>query len=1597
MNYDSDDGDVPPMSSAALAAAVFAPHDKDDDVSEKEPRVAKTKTSSSVTQITTRANTKGDFIYDKRVIDPRNTPFCHMSNGGPMRTRMMGDAVTQFESAFVLIATADDVLDFLQSRIYVSFSTTPTSPHPVQSFVRVLIADGHISHLDADAFAHKLFTMSEANNCIPLLAILNSPELTGKIIHAFNCAPGHEFPGMQRRETLKMVILQHALTGFRPHDISDAFDTFNTSPVLAAKITRLAQPASAVHGFWPTAEFRACLNFEFSVFTHDALFATYKDVLDICTIPSTILAATAVMCNRLVMLPTRGDEAKRAILAIQAVKNTARYGEQRYVGEMFAKTALSFIFHLSPAEKGLTGFECGEIIPGIKTDLVEGQCAGMPPIRYMLTGPCGSWKTQSMCSAVRDLTRRHLHQCAASPPSEWSTLQFIGTTHVQSFVLMLEVALFEAMQTVVAEECTTPEGPPTADGVFPQAELSIGMSKTQWSNFVAAFIPCKFEYKTVRSLRRATTNRRIAQAVTQKIQKCRLAIIVTCAHSEPRVNKELDALAIGLTRVVHLRDEVAAAFDRIKGDAPGKPYTTDVKTLFETWPHPPNLNPNLFCILDVEADATFLFCNSSAETYGSITTEMMNDPDSRVRTYLNIGFAVGPAECISPVTGELDYPQLTLMLNPTVADVEILAHRIALSLLRPTLDGVPMEQDDDDDDVENFVFEKAPVDVPGVQAPPMSSVSLDFPRSRKDAMRDWSIGEIVRALAIKNGLAMAVVEGHVSLPICGLSNDAVGVTHTNAFSMTAELMASHGSEMLTNAHCASLVATSSFAHGASLVVNKPDCLQLVTAKYPPHHNAATTAQGLRRVRTGQVCILTAEEYQPNNGEDVELDGPEFIARRAADRLHQVIIPPSSTTEQKETHDEVLAALQSRGAHFRNMPHGKTPADIGMAKLIARQRYLDSKQSKGRWQRTIDQIMLMTNFVPRIEKNPRKFLNKICGFVTPSQKRFVESIRGYVLMVKRVLDASPGAAERFLVKHDSLCPSLADKTAHDHFKAQQRRAVQHVQTIVTYRAMTFDKDVTYEEAKQMMDSLVCEPQPETPERVQQIMASVENRIRTCPTGHDMTLVAVLYRELGKEPRDRTEVSLVANCIALRQMRYLIEVELRSKRPHESVSARDTMLGLAGFLAMMSFCENFGEINACSIPDAIRKYDTCDNVIPCTMTVVDEAGQVVNLMKHVLAMCGPKTHSAFTKRLRSAVERVANIIVPGAHAGAKLQFMFGKCYPPGDMTSDEAIAYAQQIDELPAKKKVKHATDEAELEAQHAMGDNLDFINNLSELGFDETRCEILPVIETVTTETMYNYMKEHQPEHLNFIFHEGGSFIEMDKDPEVLHVNITKALAELWDDMRNLLNRVAKRGLGNNIALVGTVQPPVDHAAILELEAFARASAVQIDYTAADKRIRDLERRLDGASAADVAKCNEFEGLMSQADNVLKNITSATVVSKKLHTEIAKQSGKQDDDTQSTSSSVRATKAHKRKRAIVNPDEAFTTAATSPSTDTPSQKKRGRPSNKERAERARAQQAEPTPASLGPFACSSSQSSLPPTPSLTSPPTHRKTPTSTVLL
>ena len=1451
--------------------------DEDDDNSSTSSTSPSRNKETPVARFTIRSCTSGDLRYEKGVIDPRNPPLSKFSNGAAIRFQLEREAHAKFDEHFPLLGTAKDIIGFLKTRHFISLRPTALNPSPVESLVVGLHTENLIGasmvpemRLHLQALADKF-----GINPIPMQAFMNKSTLTAKIRPAYSCPPGHTNKPMQQRNTLQDFLIRNSIVGYRTIDIDDAFHGNNTSPFMIKCVDNEARLQTQEYGVWLCQSFEDFTDDLFEPFKRDVILATFNSLLAVCTLPSNIISTGVVVSSRLTMLPYRIEELKEAVLGMQAVPNTHRYTPHRYVGEMFMCTVFSAILVDATRPRGLAGLQWGEIVPPIDTSVLAGQCAGMSPAYKMLLGPCGSFKTQQIREGVKAIMLNHFEDNAMRADDDQRALQFIGTAQYMSFVLSFEQTIYSAALEAAEEYF----------GQFSDADKLIGnlpnnRTAAEWARFEGAHFPCMWKYKTIRHLSRHNNDKQGTAVTISALQRCLVAIVVTCAHSEPRISAELDKFAKLETRVVVFRDEVAASIKRITSSRPGCAYKQDVMNQYRNISCPALRNRNRYPILECEADATFLTQLGNPESYLSIVMNMMDDVDNRVPVYVYVGLAVGPDKHIDPVTQQLDYPQMTLMYDPDAREIDIQAHRIALSLLRPPItelpDAPPLNEDDD-----LSLLDTEPVDTYGPQPPPIPSTWFHFPASRKKATTQWTVATIVRALMQSRGLATGVVTGLISLPICGTSTTGVDIAHTKAFALTLALLAQQGSSMVKDAHASEFYATSSFCHGASIVVGK-DTLKVTSTTFPTAHAAIDIAQSVRRLRDGENVWALLKEFEPVIEDKFSSDGAEFTKQRLLQRTASVGIPAAlNDKECQDTGVSVLDAIIDPITHLHTTSRSESKLELGFMKLLARVRYFSSQASRSRFSRVIDQVILMTNFVPRIERNPQRFLNRMCGFVTLDQRRFVECVRGYVMMVTRVLAASPSMTERFLVMHTSMAPINGDNIAERLFESYRAAAVATVQTVVTYRALAANDTASFDDARTFAKRILAAPDAgeddgditQEAAELRIINAGIDRHLRRDQTGKDMTLLSALYFELKqkREPRDRELVAMLVNCIALRHLRHMINTEIHNEYSQEALTARDTVVGLAGFTAMMSFCTEFGEVKMCSIVNAVRAYATSDNVIPCTMTVVNELGVSVNAMEHTLNLCDGDHKNAFARTLRTSVERVANMVISTAHGKANLQFMLGRAYPQGMLNSEEAIAFAQQADELPKRKqRIMQVKTNAELAAEVDIG----FMEDLDTAGIDDSRCCVRPIVEEVKLTTIFKFMQEHRDTDMKFLFSEGGSIVEVSDDPVVYRANVYGELVNSWRRLKEIMVSVGKKGLKNGLLLDDTQNPPeVDESTMRELEEFGRKMTMQIDYTVADERLATLDCIMKGGTAAEAktrAKLSKLVTNVSTLANSLKN-------------------------------------------------------------------------------------------------------------------------------
>ena len=1549
-----------------------------------------------VERFSIRSCTSGDLRYEKGVIDPRNPPLDQFSNGTAIRFQLEREAHAKFDEHFPLLGTAQDIITFLKTRHFISLRPTTLNPSPVEALIVGLHTENLIGTSMVPEMRLHLQTLATkfGVNPIPMQAFMNKTTITAKIRPAYSCPPGHTNKPMQQRNTLQDFLVRTAVLGYRPMDITDAFHGKNTSSFMINRVETEARIQAQEYGLWLSQPFEEFAEMIFEPFQRDTLLATFDSLLAVCTIPSSIISTGVVVPHRLAMLPYRIEELKEAVRGMQAVPNTLRYNPQRYVAEMFMCTAFSAILVDATRPRGLAGLQWGEIVPPIDTSVLAGQCAGMSPVYTMLLGPCGSFKTQQIRQGVKSIMLDHFEDNAMRANDDQRALHFIGTAQYMSFVLSFEQTIYSAALEAAEEYF----------GQFSEADKSAGnlpgnRTAVEWASFERDHKPCMWNYKTIRHLSRQDSDKQGNAVTIEALQRCLVAIVVTCAHSEPRISAELDKLALLETRVVVFRDEVAASLKRITSSRPGCAYKQDVMNQYRNMSCPALRNEKRYTIMECDADATFHFQRGNHESYASIVMDMMDDVDNRVPVYLYIGLAVGPEKHTDAVTHQFDYPQMTLMYEPDDREIDVQARRIALSLLRPPITELPDAPDPNDDD-DLSLLDTDPVDVYGSQPPPVPSTWFHFPSSRKKVTTQWTVATVVRALMQSRGLATGVVSGLVSLPICGTSTPDVDVAHTKAYAMTLALLAQQGSSMVKDAHTSEFYATSSFCHGASIVVGK-DTLKVTSITFPTAHAAIDIAQSIRRLRDGNNVCALLKEYEPVIEDKLSTDGAEFTKQRLLQRAATGGVPAAlNDRECQETGADVLEALATPITRLHTTSRSESKLELGFMKLLARVRYFSSRASRSRFSRVIDQVILMTNFVPRIERNPQRFLNKMCGFVTPDQQRFVECVRGYILMVTRVLAASPEVVERFLVMHTSLAPTEGENFAARLFDSYRAAAAATVQTVVTYRALAANGNASFDDARSFAKRILAAPDAgeddgdvtQEAAELRIINAGIDRHLRRDHTGKDMTLLSALYFELkqNREPRDRELVAMLVNCIALRHLRHMLNTEVHNEYSQETLTARDTVIGLAAFVAIMSFCTEFGEVKMGSIVNAIRAYATSDNVIPCTITVVNELGVSVNVMTHVLNLCDGEHKNAFARTLRTSVERVANMVLSTAHGKTNLQFMLGRAYPQGMLNSEEAIAFAQQVDELPKRKqRVVQVKTNAERDAEVDIG----FLGELDTIGIDDSRCSVRPVVEEVKLTTIFKFMQEHRDTDMKFLFAEGGSIVEVSDDPVVYRANVFTELVTSWRRLKELMVSVGKKGLKNGLQLDYKQDPPeVDESTMRELEEFGRKMTMQIDYTAADERLAILDCIQKGGTAEEAktrAKLAKLESNVATLTSSLQNDIRRRRANKR-------KAGEAEPELSAVDKKIMKTNvAKKRKRKAKNPPtrpefdiaQELTELTTAPKTVTP---KRGRPSNKSRLEKQAALDAQT--AMVNAIATgsipSTSPSSLPSTPaSLGSSPAH----------
>jgi hypothetical protein len=1443
-------------------------------------------------RIVVRSRTDGPFVIDDDIIDPRNPVLSTIYNGAKIRTQLVAAAHKRFDKSFDELGTLSMITNRLDERLHVAFVASQTNPDPVSHFTRVLVDNEIIRECDGDDWFRDLRALVAGRPCFPIDALLKNNIFTGKIQLLVNSTEIFPHDPARQEAQLRRAIEAYANVGFCEADITDALQLLNVSPIVMKRIVTKAQLVCDDAWLWSRPQFLEDLTSAFKPFEREALLDTLDGILDSCTVPSNLISVSVVCASAsaLIMLPHRAEEAKRAIFDMQSIPNSANYIQQRYTAEMLMTTALSGIFNPSTAKTGLAGVKFGEIVPDLDTELVRGAKSGTSPIRMVIGGACGSHKTQKTRKAVADLVTATLEENALLPPDKWTALHIIGTAQNRLFALTLQ----EELMTAARESCAAFFGR-FQNNAAPRPGNA---PDDAWEHFETKHKPASRKYKDVRRLSNAKVNAASRTTECEIIRATMILVVSSCAHSEPGVNEELNKIAQRNTRVVIFRDEVAAALERIPGGA-RKPYIQDVVDQFHSYASPNIDNPLRHVVLEIEADATYFFIRGNPDTYLSISMRMVEDTTNRVQTYFYAGLAVGPKKCINSLTGQLDYPEFTVMFDPATTEPMLSAHRVALSLLRPDIPYDHQQNDDYDSDDDLDMLPEDSVDKPGPQPQPRPSVWLHYPASRADTTKQFAAGAITRSLVASNNVARAIIPSSLSIPICGVSSDTASKEHALSFARTAEIISCRANDVVNSVNTNEWLATSTFSHGNSVVVQNPDTVKITSCRLPASHGPHGVVQGARRIRNGEHCIALTNEYEAIPTQDAPLHSVEFAKTQAAVRHAQSMLPggvakvmaeASTDGDLHATSDQIASVLQAPDVDTDRVSRDRSASSAGMMTLLARLKYFRRHEVRTSFKMVINQLVLMTSFVPRHEAAPMQFLSRIVGFHTPDQKRFVEAIRGYTLMVNRVLSTNPTMADHFIMQHACIRAKIGDGVDGRTFEHYASAAAQSVQALLAYRALTFSPTSSYDNARDFAAKLMHDPcidpsQPLDPEvaarqkfELQTINTAIDERMRRCKTGRDMTLLAVLYFELDKNPRDRELTKLVTECVALRHLYYMLEAEFHREKSHEAVTAHNTMLGLAGFIAVASCCTQFGQLDTTSVVAAIKSYSTDDDVIPCTITVCVD-GQHVNLMQHAATLCEEATGNGFSRDMRSYVERIANVTLSSSHGRTKMQFTFGKAFPAGVMTRDEAIAFAVGVDNLPVRKKKTRT--EVIGPAEQAAVDAVGEIDNVAALELDDSKYKLLEVSETITTSDLFEFVKEHRPEDMDFLLSEGGSFVIFDADPIQYRANIMKATADAWIQLRLLMKRCARRNINNGTGLKDIPLPNINIASAVdleELEKFSRQMAIHVDFTVADERLAQLEILRDGGSVGEQASASERKTLQKRIKAISRNERERTKAS-----------------------------------------------------------------------------------------------------------------------
>jgi hypothetical protein len=1394
------------------------------------------------------ASRSGDDEFDpfEDVYDMRDPEIDLQPDADKLRSQFYNHSDACFVAGFEGVASVSDVRLALSDKRVVCFRPTADDPEPWNFFVNASL-DDYLAADKKDDIEEKLACLFKHGQALRMDTLLNTRVLTASLRVPADFEPN--LVNMEERQCLFFAseLRLAGRTGYTAATIDASLSTLNVSPFVQRDLVVTASKCERDEGIVVEDAFHATLNQALLPFEYDKLKALFDDVLSGCRFTSSFLAASQIMSgsNAIVMLPHRLVEIKETIRAQQLVEHTIDYFEQRYATKMHIHTVLSIMLLKTTRTRGVDSCSWGALVPKLPEHTDPSRTD-----RAIVLGACGSAKTREMERLIYSRIIAYLEACVMAVSSG------VVPNRVCFVVLGPHIAFTTSLQAdafKIADKAFTEFFAPW-DGIDVQS-FPGGRSRHEWIKFKYECRVRQFFYKSVKSLTDPNVSRKVRESGIRRMDEAHISIYASTAHSGPKIVDVIQNILGQPTSITIIRDEYALALGRML--TPGKmPYATDFITEHALYGDRRDDCPALVD-LDLMGDAGFHFMDAENETFPSISVEMSGP---NVPIHIVVGLAVGPRLTKDLVTGVVGYPRFMFLTSPGIDASYLKAARTVMSLTRPFIVG---------EDVDDGLL-GVDGSHPGIA--PMPSSWLCFEPTVNTTLGSYARGRVCRAELLQSNIAVGTVSSSLSIPLCSASSLKLPQEHAHAAAALTRLVSTVSSRVLDNDYAAELLATPVLGVGFNFIIKEFDPihktgkqLRMFSTSFPSHAGPVGDMQAARRGRNNNVSCGTASEFQQKTVDEPLPTVEAYLLNRSRSKLNGAPMPSSAaevaaavgTSNAISVAQRAGNLLQSvkRNDAIKLLPYGANKAlgKRGLAKVMMR---LERFSGDTLMRHVIAQMKILTAFIPSRCASGPDWIASVCGFTSVAGRKFLDAARGVDLMVQRVAMSIPNFPLKFLCDYAPVCNSLQHDNTDSLLVDSMERANASLQAMLTYRThASADQETTFADASAFATKLI-EPyfqmQPEGPvgetaeakairaecHRVMQV--AVYTRQRLCKTGRDMTLMAMLYREIDLQPRDRVLCALACQLIALRHSVFMLQTEQEKSSPGNDVSSANVLAGIAAFIAVMSHSiHDYGEVTgASSIREAIANYKNNNNVIPCNIAVFVD-GAWINLMEHTANLFAAKPSMA--QRLRKCMVRVTNITVSAPGRGG-FSYGFGGVFPPDTMDAEKARQFASNVDNLPTPRRMRLTNEEQLIK------------DNMSNMTEDELGCKVMPEAEPMTTATLLGEMQRHSPDNIKFVLGSGGSLVKLvDEEGERLTDDeVAHNLLVEMDKQYTLLGAVMDRFTDRPDAVVELRTPAEVAAAKAANEAEVRQSNVQqmirIQYTAADARYAKMRESIaaDGA-------------------------------------------------------------------------------------------------------------------------------------------------------